>query len=128
MSSGFVKPARIFSLCIGHSAVYRQTPSPFIFPHSLVHVFHTIPHTGISVGGLYTITMLISRGMVRYHPTTTIIELCRFIRPHKSGIRSVHNQMHVQGSTMKWSLINTGGGYHLEASNIHISLYVLPIR
>jgi hypothetical protein len=66
---------------------------------SLVHVFHTIPHTGLSEGGPYTILMLISRGMVGHHPTTTIIELCRFTRAHKSGMQSVHNQMLIQGST-----------------------------
>jgi hypothetical protein len=37
---------------------------------------------------------------MRYRPTTTIIELRRFTGPHKSDMRSVHNQMLVQGSTM----------------------------
>jgi hypothetical protein len=32
------------------------------------------------VGGPYTIPNLITRGMVRYRPTATIIELCRFTR------------------------------------------------
>jgi hypothetical protein len=67
---------------------------------SLVHVLHAISHAGLSVGGPYTIPMLISRGMVGYRPTTTIIDLCQFTGPHKSGMRSVHNQMLVQGSTM----------------------------
>jgi hypothetical protein len=34
-----------------------------------------------------------------YHPTTTIIELCRFTGHHNSGMRSIHNQMLVHGST-----------------------------
>jgi hypothetical protein len=33
----------------------------------------TIPHIGLSVGNPYTIPVNISRGMVGYHPTTTII-------------------------------------------------------
>jgi hypothetical protein len=64
-----------------------------------VHIFHVIPHAGLSVGGPYTIPMLISKGMVGYRPTTTIIDLCRFTGPHKSGMQSVHNQMLIQGST-----------------------------
>jgi hypothetical protein len=67
---------------------------------SLVHVFHMIPYARLFVGGTYTIPMLISRGMMGYRPTTIIIELHQFTRPHKSSMRSVHNQMLVQGSTM----------------------------
>jgi hypothetical protein len=40
-----------------------------------VHVFDAIPHTGLSVGGPHIIPLNISRGMVGYHPTTTIIEI-----------------------------------------------------
>jgi hypothetical protein len=40
-----------------------------------VHVFHTILHIGLSVGGSYTISLNNSRGMMGYHPTTTIIKL-----------------------------------------------------
>jgi hypothetical protein len=68
---------------------------------SLLHVFHVIPHTELSMGGPYTILMLISRGMVGYCLTTTIIKLRQFTRPHKSGMRSVHNQMLIQGSTLE---------------------------
>jgi hypothetical protein len=66
---------------------------------SLVHIFHAIPHAGLSMGGPYTIPMLISRGMVGYHPITTIIELHRFTRPYKSGMQSIHNQMLIQALT-----------------------------
>jgi hypothetical protein len=52
-----------------------------------------IPHAGLSMGGPYTIPMLISRGMVGYCPIITIIELRRFTGPHKSSMRSIHNQM-----------------------------------
>jgi hypothetical protein len=52
------------------------------------------------VGGLYTISLNIARGMVGYRPTTTIIELRQFTGPHKSSMQSVHNQVHAQGSTM----------------------------
>jgi hypothetical protein len=58
-----------------------------------------IPHAGLSVGDPYTIPVLISRGMLGYRPTNTIIELRQFIRPHKFDMRSVHNQMLIQGST-----------------------------
>jgi hypothetical protein len=64
-----------------------------------MHVFYAIPHVGLSVDGPYTIPMLISRGMVGYRPTTTIIELHRFTGPHKSGMWSVHNQILIQWST-----------------------------
>jgi hypothetical protein len=43
--------------------------------------------------------MFISREMVGYHSTTTIIELRRFTGAYKSGMRSVHNQMLIQGFT-----------------------------
>jgi hypothetical protein len=66
---------------------------------SRVHFFHVIPHSGLSVGGPYTIRMLISTGMVGYHPTTTITKLCWFTGLHKSDMRSVHNQILIQGST-----------------------------
>jgi hypothetical protein len=66
---------------------------------SLVHIFHAITYFGLSVGGPYTISVLISKGMVGYRPTTTIIELHRFAGPHKSSIWLVHNQILVQGST-----------------------------
>jgi hypothetical protein len=46
----------------------------------------------------------ISRGMMCYHPTNTIIKLRRFTGPHKSSMRSVHNQMLVQGFTMNGHL------------------------
>jgi hypothetical protein len=65
-----------------------------------MHIFHAIPHSELSVGGPYTISVLISGGIVGYHPTTTLIELHQFIRPHKSSVRSVHNQMLIQGSTI----------------------------
>jgi hypothetical protein len=65
-----------------------------------VHIFHAIPHARLSMVGPYTILMLISRGMVGYHPTTIINKLCRFTGPHKSGMWPVHNQMLVQGCTM----------------------------
>jgi hypothetical protein len=48
---------------------------------SLMHVFHVIPHSGLSVGITYTIPILISRGMTRYHPTTIIIQLRRLLDP-----------------------------------------------
>jgi hypothetical protein len=51
-----------------------------------VNVFHAIPHTGLSVGGPYTIPVYIYRGMVEYRPTTTIIKLCRFTGSHKVNI------------------------------------------
>jgi hypothetical protein len=47
------------------------------------------------IDGPYTISMLISREMVEYHPTTTIIKLRRFTGPHKFVMQSVHNQMFV---------------------------------
>jgi hypothetical protein len=56
---------------------------------SLVHIFHTIPHIGLFVGGLYTIPVNISKGMVGYRPTTKIIKLCRFTGNHKMSMRSV---------------------------------------
>jgi hypothetical protein len=76
-----------------HNDTVRSVP-----PLPSAH-FHVIPHAGLSLGGPYTIPMLISRGMVGYCPTTTIIELCWFTGPHKSSMRSVHNQILVQGST-----------------------------
>jgi hypothetical protein len=51
---------------------------------SLVHVFHVIPHTGLSVGGPYTIPLNISRAMVGYRSTTTIIQLRRITGSHKA--------------------------------------------
>jgi hypothetical protein len=90
---------------------------------SLVHVFHTIPHTGLSVGGLYTIPVLISRGMVGYRPTTTIIEIRWFTEPHKFGMRSVHNQMLIQGSTTNGPQSTQVGATTLEP---RVSTYHSP--
>jgi hypothetical protein len=59
--------------------------------------------------------MLISRGMVGYHPTTTIIELCLFTGPHKSSMRLVHNQMLIQGSTTNDPQSTQAGATTLEA-------------
>jgi hypothetical protein len=73
-----------------------------------------IPHVGQSVGGPYTIPVLISRGMVGYRPTTTIIKLRRFTRPHKSNIQSVHNQMLIQGSTTNGPRSTQAGATTLE--------------
>jgi hypothetical protein len=85
-----------------------------------VHVFHSIPHAGLSVGGTYTIPMLISREIVGYRLTTTIIELRRFTGPHKSSIRSVHNQILIQGSTTNGSQSTQMGlpPWSLEYSHI----------
>jgi hypothetical protein len=82
---------------------------------SLVHVFHMISHTGLSVGGPYSIPVNISRGKVGYRPTTTIIKLHRFTRPHKSSMRSIHNQMLVQGSTMNGPQLTQVGAITLES-------------
>jgi hypothetical protein len=81
---------------------------------SLVHDFHAIPHAGQSVGCPYTIPMLISRGMVGYRPTTTIIEQRRFTKPYKSGMRLVHNQMLIQGSTMNGPQLTQAGATTLK--------------
>jgi hypothetical protein len=70
------------------------------FHLSLVHVFHAIPHAGLSVGDPYTILVLISRGMMGYHPTTIFIMLRQFTGPHKFNMLSVHNKMLIQWSTM----------------------------
>jgi hypothetical protein len=43
----------------------------------------------LSVGGLYTILVNISRGMVEYHPTTIIIVVHRFTGSHKASLQSV---------------------------------------
>jgi hypothetical protein len=87
---------------------------------SLVHVFYAIPHTRLSMGGLYTIPMNISRGMVEYRQTTTIIELRQFTGPHKSSMRSVHNQMFLQGSTTNDPPSTQAGATTLE---LRISTY-----
>jgi hypothetical protein len=99
----------------------------FVSHLSLVHIFHVIPYARLSVGGPYTIPMLISRGMVGYCPTTTIIELRWFTGPHKSIMRSVHNQMLIQESTTNGPQWHRRG-YHFGDSNIHIPLTDLPIR
>jgi hypothetical protein len=90
---------------------------------SLVHIFHVRPYAGLSVGGPYTIPMLTSGGMVGYCPTTTIIELCRFTRGHKSDRRSVHNQMLVQRSNMNGPQLTQVGAITLEPQ---ISIYHSP--
>jgi hypothetical protein len=59
--------------------------------------------------------MLISRGIVEYYPTTTIIELRRFIGPHKSTIQSVHNQMLIQGFTKNGPQLTQAGATTLES-------------
>jgi hypothetical protein len=82
-----------------------------------------IPHSGLSVGGPYTISMLISRGMEWYPPTTIVIELRRFTRPHKSSIRLVHNKMLVQGSTTNGPQSTQAGATTLEPQ---ISTYHSP--
>jgi hypothetical protein len=51
--------------------------------------FHVIPHTILSVCGPYTIPVNISKGMVWYRPTTTIIKLYRFTKSHEAIMRSV---------------------------------------
>jgi hypothetical protein len=88
---------------------------------SLVHVFHAILHTGLSVGDTYTIPLNISRGMVGYRPTTTIIELRQFTGPHKSSMRSVQNQVLDQGSSMNGRQSTQAGATTLEPqiSNNH---------
>jgi hypothetical protein len=77
---------------------------------SLVHVFHVIPHSGLSVGGSYTISVLISRGIVGYHPITTIIEL----RSYKSSMQSVKYQMLAQGSNTNGHQSTQAGATTLE--------------
>jgi hypothetical protein len=79
---------------------------------SLVHVFHMIPYTGLSMASLYTIPLNISSGMVGYRPTTTIIKLCRYTGPHKSSMRSS---------------IDTGGATTLELWISNKPLPVFPI-
>jgi hypothetical protein len=51
---------------------------------SLVHVFHTIAHTGLSVGDLYTIPVYITAPEVRDRPTRVTVKATKFTRPHKS--------------------------------------------
>jgi hypothetical protein len=87
---------------------------------SLVHIFHVIPHIGLSMCGPYTIMVNISRGLVGYHPTTTIIKLRRFTGPHKSSIWSVHNQVFIQGSTINGPQSTHAGATILE---LQISTY-----
>jgi hypothetical protein len=49
-----------------------------------------------------------------YRPTTTIIELRRFTRTHKSSMRLVHNQILVQWSTMHGLQSTQAGATTLE--------------
>jgi hypothetical protein len=70
-----------------------------------VHVFYTIPHTGLSVGDPYTIPVYISRGMVRYRLSTTIIELRCLLDPIKS--------------TCGQYCSSTCSGFHYERSSIN---------
>jgi hypothetical protein len=58
------------------------------------------PLSWLFVGGMYTIPMLISRGMMGYCLISVIIELRQFTEPNKFDIRSVHNQTVVQEFTM----------------------------
>jgi hypothetical protein len=88
-----------------------------------VHIFHTIPHSRLSMGDPYTIPMLISREIVGYRPTTIIIELCRFTGPHKFSMRSVHNQMLSQKSTMNGPQSTQVGATTLEP-RISTSLFL----
>jgi hypothetical protein len=92
----------------------QVTPLPSALPPR-------VSHAGLSVGDPYTISILISRGMVGFHPTTTIIEVHWDTRPHKSSMRSVHNQMLIQGSTTNGPQSTQAGATTLEP-RISISL------
>jgi hypothetical protein len=87
-----------------------------------------IPHTMLSVGGLYTTPVYISREMVGYHPTTTIIELRLFTGSLTASMHLVLFKYLLNGTTMIQSSIDIGVGNHLRASNIHITLSDLPIQ
>jgi hypothetical protein len=69
-----------------------------------VHVFHTVPHDGLSVCGPYTIPVNISTGMVGYHPTTIMIELRRFTGSHKASKWSV--QLKCSFKVPLWTVLN----------------------
>jgi hypothetical protein len=75
------------------------------------------------MGGPYTIPMLISRGMVGYHPTATIIELVGLPGPSIAYMRSAHNQMLIQGSTTSVPQSTQAGATTLEPQ---ISTYHSP--
>jgi hypothetical protein len=54
-----------------------------------MRVLHAIPHIGLSVSDPYTILVNISREIVAYRLTTTIIELRRFTGFHKAMVSTI---------------------------------------
>jgi hypothetical protein len=88
---------------------FTMTPQGWSGSHiSLVHIFHVISHTGLSVGGSYTTLVYISRGMVGYRPTTTIIKLCQSTL--RDNMWLVLFNYLLNGSTTIRSSIDISGG------------------
>jgi hypothetical protein len=85
--------------------------------HLSLHMSSTWYLSRLSVGGPYTIPIYITVGMMRHRPTqwpSKLLSLRDPINLHAS----VHNQCLLIRAQMMWSLTDTGGSYHLGASNI----------
>ena len=90
---------------------------------SLVHVFHAIPHSGLSVGGPCTIPVASTghhcrNGEVSSNSTT--ISVTRFTRPHKSSMRQYTTQILFIRTQPTRALTDSAGGYHLRSSEFQI--------
>jgi hypothetical protein len=86
-------------------------------PTSPYHMSSTWYLSRLSVGGPYTIPIYITAGMMRHRPTqwpSKLLSLQDPINLHAS----VHNQCLLIRAQTMWSLTDTGGSYHLGASDI----------
>jgi hypothetical protein len=84
---------------------------------TLVHIFHTIPHSGLSVGGPCTIPYTPERyGRVLSNSVTD--EATKFAWSHKSRMCQYIIKCLFISTQLMWDLINTGGGYYHWALNL----------
>jgi hypothetical protein len=93
-----------------------------------VHVFHAIPHSGLSVSGSCTISYTSDRdGRVSSNLATD--EATMFAGLHKSRRRQYITKCLFIRAQPTRALIDTGGGYHLGALNLQSNpLILLPIQ
>jgi hypothetical protein len=91
---------------------------------TLVHVFHTISCSGLSMGGTCTIPYTPKR-YDRVSSNLATDEATKFAGLHKSYMRQYRIKCLFIRAQLAWPLIDTGGGYHLGASNLWFSPLIL---
>jgi hypothetical protein len=88
--------------------------SGWVLPHPST-VFHAKTSTGSPwVAQTLSQCTSVKRGKVSFYSTT--VEATKFVGPHKSRMRQYIINASCGRAQSTWSLIDTGGGYHLWSS------------